>query len=95
MSINERKCLKVEYLCQIEYYFQNSCVTGPWNHEVSVSAKKKSKNKFNACVPLTAPTGPTSLILHHNFFSRKFKYSTADAVVKWNPPSSDGLIIAK
>jgi hypothetical protein len=35
-----RKCLKVEYLDRIEYNFQKSCVTGPWEHKVSVSAKK-------------------------------------------------------
>ena len=36
-----RKCLKVEYLGRIEYDFQKSRVTGPWDHKVSVSAKKK------------------------------------------------------
>ncbi len=35
-----RKCLKVEYLSGIEYDFQKSRVTGPWDHKVSVSAKK-------------------------------------------------------
>jgi hypothetical protein len=44
------KCLKVEYLGQIEYDFQKSRVTGPWDHMVSVSAKKVKK--FHACVPL-------------------------------------------
>jgi hypothetical protein len=39
-----RKCLKVEYLGRIEYDFQNSHVTGPWDHMVSVSAKKVKKN---------------------------------------------------
>ncbi len=43
--------LKVEYLGRIEYDFQKSRVTGPWDHKVSVSAKK-SKKKFHACVPL-------------------------------------------
>jgi hypothetical protein len=46
-----RKCLKVEYLGQIEYYFQQSPLTGPWDHKVSVSGKKVEK-KFHACVPL-------------------------------------------
>ncbi len=46
-----RKCLKVEYLGRIEYDFQKSCVTGPWNYMISVSAKK-SKKKIHACVPL-------------------------------------------
>jgi hypothetical protein len=41
-----RKCLKVEYLGQIEYDFQKSR-----DHKVSVSAKKIIK-KFHACVPL-------------------------------------------
>jgi hypothetical protein len=44
------KCLKVEYLGRIEYDFQKSRVTGPWDHKVSVSAKKVLK-KFHACVP--------------------------------------------
>ncbi len=35
-----RKCLKVEYLGRIEFDFQKSRVTGPWDHMVSVSAKK-------------------------------------------------------
>jgi hypothetical protein len=35
-----RKCLKVEYLGRIEYDFQNSRVTGHWDHKNSVSAKK-------------------------------------------------------
>jgi hypothetical protein len=35
-----RKCLKVEYLGRIEYDFQKSRVTGPWDHKASVSAKK-------------------------------------------------------
>jgi hypothetical protein len=46
-----RKCLKVEYLGRIEYDFQKSRVTGPWDHMVSVSAKKVLE-KFHACVPL-------------------------------------------
>ncbi len=46
-----RKCLKVEYLGRIEYDFQKSCVTGPWDHKDLVSAKK-FKKKFHACVPL-------------------------------------------
>ncbi len=46
-----RKCLKVEYLGGIEYDFQKSCVTGPRDHKVSVSAKSQKK-KFHACVPL-------------------------------------------
>jgi hypothetical protein len=33
----QRKCLKVEYLGRIEYDFQKSRVTGPWDHKVSVS----------------------------------------------------------
>ncbi len=47
-----RKCLKVKYLGRIKYDFQKSRVSGPWDHMVSVSAKK-SKKKFHACVPLT------------------------------------------
>ncbi len=37
------KCLKDEYLGRIEYDFQKSRVTGPWDHKVSVSAKKVIK----------------------------------------------------
>jgi hypothetical protein len=46
-----RKCLKVEYLGRIEFDLQKSRVTGPWDHKVSVSAKKVKK--FHACVPLS------------------------------------------
>ncbi len=46
-----RKCLKDKYLGRIKYDFQKSCVTGPWDHMVLVSAKKV-KRKFHACVPL-------------------------------------------
>jgi hypothetical protein len=35
----------------MEYDFQKSHVTGPWDFKVSVSAKKVLK-KFHACVPL-------------------------------------------
>ncbi len=38
------KCLKVEYLGRIEYDCQKPRVTGPWDHKVSVSAKKVKKN---------------------------------------------------
>jgi hypothetical protein len=51
-----RKCLKVEYLSRIEYDFQKSRVTGPWDHMVSVSAKKSHK-QFHACVPLSPAVG--------------------------------------
>ncbi len=61
-----RKCLKVEYLRQIEYDFQKSCVTGPWDHKVSVSAKKVKKN-VHACVPLR--NIGQSLILWNFFYA--------------------------
>jgi hypothetical protein len=48
-----QKCLKVEYLGRIEYDFQKSRITGPWDHKVSVSAKKFEEKKFHACVPLS------------------------------------------
>ncbi len=41
-----QKCLKGEYLGRIEYDFQKSRVTCPWDHKVSVSAKKVKK-KFS------------------------------------------------
>jgi hypothetical protein len=36
--------LKAEYLGRIAYDFQKSCVTSPWDHKDSVSAKKYIKN---------------------------------------------------
>ncbi len=44
-----RKCLKVEYLGRIEYDFQKSRVTGPWDHKDSVSAKKVKKKISCLC----------------------------------------------
>ncbi len=44
-----RKCLKVEHLGRIEYGFQKSRVTGPWDHMVSVSAKKSKKKTSCLC----------------------------------------------
>jgi hypothetical protein len=44
LAEHTRKFLKVEYLGSIEYDFQKSCVTGSWDHKVSVSAKKVQKN---------------------------------------------------
>ena len=44
LTEHTRKCLKVEYLGRIEYDFQKSRVTGPWDRKVSVSAKKVKKN---------------------------------------------------
>jgi hypothetical protein len=41
-----RKCLKVEYLGRIEYDFQKSRVTGPWDHKDSISAKKSILQNF-------------------------------------------------
>ncbi len=40
LTEHTRKCLKVEYLIWIEYDFQKSRVSGPWDHKDSVSAKK-------------------------------------------------------
>ncbi len=51
LAEHTRKCLTVEYLSRIEQDFQKSHVTRPWNHKVSVSAKK-SQNEFHACVSL-------------------------------------------
>jgi hypothetical protein len=71
-----RKCLKVEYLGGIEYDFQKFCVTGPWDHKVSVSAKK-SKQFFHACVPLNIINKimlPFFLLCHHNACTRICMY---------------------
>ncbi len=40
LAEHTRKCLKVKYLGRIKYDFQKSHVIGPWDHKVSVSAKK-------------------------------------------------------
>ncbi len=37
LAEDTRKCMKVEYLGRIEYDFQKSRVTGPWDHKDSVS----------------------------------------------------------
>jgi hypothetical protein len=42
----------IKYLSQIEYDFQKSRVTGPWDHKVSVSAKKLKK--CHACLTLSS-----------------------------------------
>jgi hypothetical protein len=52
LTEHTRKCLKFEYLGRIEYDFQESRVTGSWDHKDSVSAKKVFK-KIHACVPLS------------------------------------------
>ncbi len=44
-----RKCLKVEYLGRIEYDFQKSRLTGPWDHKNSVSAKKVTQKISCLC----------------------------------------------
>ncbi len=44
-----RKCLNVEYLGRIEYDFQKSRVTGPWDHKDSVSTKKVKKKISCLC----------------------------------------------
>jgi hypothetical protein len=58
--LSMRGGLKVEYLSRIEYDFQKSRVTGPWDHKVSVSAKK-----FHACVPLNHREG--GMVFYHVF----------------------------
>ncbi len=52
-----RKCLKVEYLGRIEYYFQKSSVTGSWDHKASVSAKKVKKKI--SCLCTFNPSSPS------------------------------------
>ncbi len=57
LAEHTRKFLKVEYLGRIEYNFQKSRVTGPWDHKVLVSAKNKKRNimlvylKITVCYP--------------------------------------------
>jgi hypothetical protein len=36
-----RKCLKFEYLCEIEIFFQKSLVAGPWDDRDLVSEKNQ------------------------------------------------------
>ncbi len=62
-----RKCLKVKYLGRIEHDFQKSRVPGPWDHIVSVSAKKVKK-KFHACVPLKESEVPVCCWTSYHFF---------------------------
>ncbi len=62
-----RKCLKVEYLGRIEYDFQKSLVTGPWDHMVFVSAKKVKK--CHACVPLNINSWLLSLLIRSQYFN--------------------------
>ncbi len=50
LAEHTRKCLKVEYLSWIEYYFQKFRVTGPWDHKVRFLPK--NLKKCHACVPL-------------------------------------------
>ncbi len=40
LTQSTRKCLKFQYLCQIEYDFQKSRVKSAWDQKDSVSAKK-------------------------------------------------------
>jgi hypothetical protein len=42
LTEHKRKIFKVEYLSQIAYDFQNSQVTGPWDHK----DYKKENKKF-------------------------------------------------
>ncbi len=75
LAEHTRKSLKVKYFGRIECDFQKSCVTGPWDHKVSVSAKKNQKKKFHACVPLkvsqSSPShGRDNRLLSHLLFHR-------------------------
>ncbi len=58
-----RKCLKVEYLGRIEYDFQKSRVTGPWDHKDSVSAKKVIKTPVSNNSSTTTSTVTRIIIL--------------------------------
>ena len=64
LTEHTQKCLKFEYLGRIEYDFQKSRVTGPWDHKDSVSAKKSKKKKFHACVPLRKLPIQTGVRVH-------------------------------
>jgi hypothetical protein len=55
-----RKCLKVEYLGRIEYDFQKSRVTGPWDHIFSVFCKKSIKKI--SCLCTFNPSFPHCLL---------------------------------
>ncbi len=69
-----RKCLKVEYLGRIKYDFQKSRVTCPWDHKVSVSAKKVKK-KFHACVPLNFVFGNLLFAAAELYERKAFKHT--------------------
>ncbi len=49
LAEHKRKYLIVKYLGRIEYDFQKSRVTGPWDHKLSVSAKKVKKKISCLC----------------------------------------------
>ncbi len=68
-----RKCLKVEYLGGIEYDFQKSRVTGPWDHMISVSAKKV-KTKISCLCTFKEPEFVRSL---RNRFQIRLSYRPA------------------
>ncbi len=84
-----RKCLKVEYLGQIKYDFQKSCVTGPWDHMVSVSAKKFKK--FSCLCTFKGTWQWTSFSYVFAFTFRAFpilasnsrRYSKNDSPYRW------------
>ncbi len=65
LAEHKRKCLKVKYLDRIEYDFLKSRVTGPWDHKVSVSAKK-SQNIYFMLVYIYWPTTLSTVTLFTN-----------------------------
>jgi hypothetical protein len=77
LSLTEhtRKCLKVKYLGRIEYDFQKSRVTGPWDHKDSVSAKKVRKKNSCLCTVLLMKFNLTLIkVSSHSFFLYRYWY---------------------
>ncbi len=80
-----RKCFKVEYLGRIEYDFQKTRVTGPWDHKVSISAKKVKK-KFSCLCTFNKAT-------HDDLSCRQavnMEFCTVEKLI-YNPASIDNI----
>jgi hypothetical protein len=83
--------LKVGYLGRIEYEFQKSRVTGPWDHTDSVSAKKVKKKISCLCTFNSVTSEPR----YGSGFSDPYTGSTAGPLLsgrRWRPSSSPVIL---
>ncbi len=85
-----RKFLKVEYLGRIDYDFQKSRVTGPWDHKVSVSAKKVKKMSCLCTFKITLfnQVFSSKLRLYMTIFNKLFKSKVRPNETLFNKLSS-------